>query len=184
MSSALASSLQTTVPDVARAMATACSQLTPVQLSRLVVLAIYLSMNLGLPTGSGMRVVARPTANACRCSAESRAAGRCCCSSRSMTTTKRGCCAARPGPETKSCCATKASFASSDEKQTATWTGGCPCDANDFPSILLCPQPRILASSSSPDAMLRSKDRLAAVASVPCGDRPCPSVPPPEFAAL
>lgn len=183
MSSALAVLLQTLLANLARIVATASNGLTPVRIRRVTVLAMYLTMNLGLPSGFGLRPAAGSTANACRCSAESRAAGRCCCNNLAMTTAKKKCCASRSEPEPKRCCATKHSVAKADEDQTAAWTGGCPCSTNDLPPMLLCPQPRILAGESSLVVLLQSTDRLIAVAAVPCGDRSRPSVPPPELAA-
>lgn len=183
MQSAMTASLQVTRAKLHRRAMMICSGLTPIRIRRLLILAIYLTMNLGLPSGFGIRTIAASTASGCRCSAESRAAGRCCCN-RPLKTGKPGCCAARLELETKSCCTKKFAPPKVIEEESAAWTGDCPCDTNNLPPMLLCPQPRIIAGTSSLDVLIRCTDRLTNVACVPCGVRSRPSVPPPEFAAV
>lgn len=156
-------------------------------ISRGFVLLMYVVMNLGLPTGFGPQGKANSSKEVCRCSAESRAAGRCCCAKGAKSAGKTGCCAARVVTTSKSCCAKKGTAAPVQTLHHTTddsiaWTGACPCGPVDTPVILFCPHPRILAEAHSLEFRFFSGERLVAPTDAPCGLRTPPSVPPPEFA--
>lgn len=155
--------------------------------SRAFVLLMYVVMNLGLPTGFGPQVKANSSKEVCRCSAESRAAGRCCCAKGAKLAGKTGCCATRTATTAKSCCAKKGNPAPVQTLQHApddsiAWTGACPCGPVDTPVMLFCPHPRILAETDSLEFRFFSGERLVSRTDAPCGLRTRPSVPPPEFA--
>lgn len=155
-------------------------------------LVAYLVMNLGLPTGLGPKVAVAANDKSCRCSAESRAAGRCCCSVKAGQK-PRGCCvnsSAQHKPAvTKSCCAKKAAskpaeaaVAASEQSPEAmlAWTGACPCSPNNDLSMLLCAYPRILMDVGSIEFYSEVRDSVSLLSQTPCGDRARPCVPPPE----
>lgn len=158
---------------------------------RLVMLIVYFVTNLGLPldflgltpTASAAGVKSR-VASQCCCSAETRQTDRCCCSKPAMAL---GCCATKAKPaETTSCCATKtpkskpATTPKPSRDRSPAWSSDCDCGQSDSP-LLLCHQPRILNHESSV-VFWTASERLERIApSVPCGERPAPCVPPPEF---
>ena len=166
---------------------TARGRFTRRSFPRALVLLMYVVMNLGLPTGFGPQVKANSSKDVCRCSAESRAAGRCCCAKGAESSAKTGCCATRVVSTAKSCCAKKQTAAPVQTLQHATddsiaWTGACPCGPVDTPVMLFCPHPRILADAHSLEVQFISSERIATLTDAPCGLRTRPSVPPPEFA--
>lgn len=152
---------------------------------RLAVLTVYVVMNLGLPIGDfGPQAGASAKAADCRCSPDSRKVGRCCCVKRPVTTGGSGCCAAK----VNSCFAKKvikptdvAAQKAAEPEETLAWNGGCPCGQGSSPIVLLCPQPRILIQAIAFDLPLKSDEWIPAKSCSPCGDRPRPFVPPPEF---
>jgi hypothetical protein len=154
---------------------------------RTAVLLLYVVMNLGLPIG-GSRPQAGPTsiAGSCRCSPESRAAGRCCCA---RIPGQSSCCLAKSKskPDAKSCCAKSAETPSTrvidsieHQESAPAWTAGCPCPV-DLPLVLICPQPRILSDATTIVAIPNQERAMQDPAGSPCGHRPRPVVPPPEF---
>ena len=164
-----------------------------VRSQRIAVLALYVVMNLGLPIGDfDPRATASQTAStkACRCSSESRAAGRCCCSKPAAGVAKRGCCSTPAKAEIKSCCAKKktivdvASTTSTTDSKELAWTGGCPCGPVNSPMLLFCPQPRILTDPVSLDGQSICTARPLRTSDSPCGERARPFVPPPESSVV
>lgn len=154
---------------------------------RAIVLVMYVVMNLGLPTGFGPQVKSGSAKEACRCSAESRAAGRCCCAKKGVPTGKTGCCAARTVASTKQCCATKKEKIATAKVQAApedslAWSGACPCGPVDAPIMLFCPHPRILSEANSLEFRGPTGERVLTLTDSPCGLRTRPTVPPPELA--
>jgi hypothetical protein len=158
--------------------------MTQQRLCRAFVLVMYVVMNLGLPTGFGPQVKASSANSACRCSAESRAAGRCCCAKGATTAGKMGCCATRVAATTKSCCAKKSSskMVQPVHDDSIAWSGACPCGPADAPIMLFCPHPRILPEVNSLEFRLPTGERAPTLTAAPCGLRTRPSVPPPELA--
>jgi hypothetical protein len=162
-------------------------RMTRRNLCRAFVLAMYVVMNLGLPTGFGPQAKASSTKEACRCSPESRASGRCCCAKKAMAAGKTGCCATRIVASTKNCCATKkekeapAKVQATSEDSLA-WSGACPCGPADAPIMLFCPHPRILADVNSLEFRFPTGERAPTLTDAPCGLRTRPSVPPPQLA--
>ncbi|HEY4260746.1 MAG TPA: hypothetical protein VGM98_11325 [Schlesneria sp.] len=156
------------------------------RLCRALILVMYVAMNLGLPTGLGPQVKTGSANDSCRCSAESRAAGRCCCAKKAMATGKTGCCATRIVASTKNCCATKkekdapAKVKATPEDSLA-WSGACPCGPVDAPIMLFCPHPRILAEANSLGFRFPTGERAPTLTDVPCGLRTRPSTPPPQL---
>lgn len=155
--------------------------------TRLIVLMMYVLLNLGLPIGDfSPRAGAAPVGKVCRCSPESRAAGRCCCRQGTSGSRKTGCCAVKANVQTKSCCAQKSHSTKRVPKQTAVtedrpaWTSDCPCGPVDNPLLLICPQPRILVDIATFDGASRVPNHLLSVDWAPCGHRSRPCVPPPE----
>jgi hypothetical protein len=162
-------------------------RMTRRSLCRALVLVMYIVMNLGLPTGFGPQAKASSAKEACRCSAESRAAGRCCCAKGATTAPKTGCCATRILATTKSCCAKKGMDAPVEKLLPAhddsiAWSGACPCGPVDAPIMLFCPHPRILADANSLEFRFPTGERPPTLTDAPCGLRTRPSVPPPELA--
>lgn len=162
-------------------------RMTQHRVCRAFVLVMYVVMNLGLPTGFGPQAKASSAKEACRCSPESRAAGRCCCAKGGTTAGKMGCCATRVAATTKTCCAKKKMDAPIKVVQpvhddSIAWSGACPCGPADAPIMLFCPHPRILPEANSLEFRFPTGERAPTLSSAPCGLRTRPSVPPPEFA--
>lgn len=155
---------------------------------RSAVLMMYVMMNLGLPIGdfSPRAGSSPPVSAACRCSPESREAGRCCCVKRTSATGISGCCATKAIAKLKSCCANRPGKGSvqdgkkSRQAADAVVSAGCQCGPVDTPLILICPQPRILVDVLAFRLPSQSGERIVADAFTPCGSRPRPYVPPPE----
>ena len=153
---------------------------------RIAVLTLSVVMSLGVPVGDfGPQADAHPTA-ACRCSPESRTDGRCCCPSRPTVPVRSGCCAANVKRAPKSCCESKSEQSKvaarkvADPEETLAWTGGCHCGPDDSPTMLICPQPRILADTTALEHPSLCGGWVSSPACSPCGDRSRPCVPPPE----
>jgi hypothetical protein len=171
---------------VCRAVGTVRLEMTRVRIQRLVVLVLYVVVNLGVPIGDfAPKAVARQTPE-CRCSPESRAAGRCCCRSRALPPANSGCCANKSKSVAKSCCKKTTEQTKVAEPGTANpdealaLTGGCPCGPEQSPMMLICPQPRILSVAAFVGIPATTGGPLPADAGSPCGNRAKPLVPPPE----
>ena len=145
-------------------------------------------MNLGIPCSNGDSYAASAsTGSACNCFAASRAAGRCCCRL-GTTSPGEGCCGAKPAPKVKSCCAKRLGTVDTPSQaelvrqahETITAIGSCPCGDPEQPPILMCPQPRIVASAIVLQEALLLNRQIYSTSSTPCGDRPRPCVPPPK----
>lgn len=177
--------LQRQIDLAGRAIVAICGRDNRRCMTRSLVLLMYVVVNLGLPTGFGPQAHASSANDVCRCSPESRAAGRCCCAKGSKAGGKTGCCAARAATTKKSCCgkaSTKpaAPSANSSPENSIAWTGACPCGPTDTLVILFCPHPRILPDACELQMEFVDGDRIVASTAAPCGMRTPPLVPPPE----
>lgn len=160
-----------------------------VRWQRVFVLFMYVCMNVGLPIGSPVQA-SQPSSPGCRCAPEIRAAGRCCCVKVKSAPNQSSCCAKRSVPQPKQCCTKKPAEAVAPSQEPAQSqpielvSNSCPCGPVDSPLVLICPQHRILVDVSSIAAGSGCEERLITLSSDPCGDRPRPCVPPPEFSEV